>query len=101
MDVILTDPHLDTRIKICILMNVIVPKVTVCRSMGREREVRKTTGNSEDDSSYKDTRMFKQRQDGDTNSFYVVYERSVTSAQMLEVSLLGVGTVLHLKGMRG
>ena len=27
MDVILTDPHLDTRIKICILMNVIVPKL--------------------------------------------------------------------------
>ena len=27
MDAILTDPHLDTRIKICILMNVIVPKL--------------------------------------------------------------------------
>ena len=27
MDVILTDPHLDTRIKICILMNVIGPKL--------------------------------------------------------------------------
>ena len=27
MDAILTDPHLDTRIKICVLMNVIVPKL--------------------------------------------------------------------------
>ena len=27
MDAILTDPHLDTRIKICILINVIVPKL--------------------------------------------------------------------------
>ena len=27
MDEILTDPHLDTRIKICILTNVIVPKL--------------------------------------------------------------------------
>ena len=26
MDVILTDPHLDTRIKICILINVMIPK---------------------------------------------------------------------------
>ena len=39
------------------------------------------------------------KQDGDRigNSFYVVYGRSVTSAQMLEVSLLGVGTVLRLE----
>ena len=27
MDAILTDPHLDTSIKRCILMNVIVPKL--------------------------------------------------------------------------
>ena len=27
MDAILTDPHVDTRIKICILVNVIVPKL--------------------------------------------------------------------------
>ena len=27
MDVILRDSHLDTRIKICILMNVIIPKL--------------------------------------------------------------------------
>ena len=27
MDAILTDPHLDTRITICILINVIVPKL--------------------------------------------------------------------------
>ena len=52
MDAILTDSHLDTRIKVCILMNVIVPKLRVCRkSMGREREGRETTGNSADDSS--------------------------------------------------
>ena len=29
--------------------------------------------------------------------FYVIYRKSVMSAQMLEVSLLGVGTVLHLE----
>ena len=48
MDVILTDSHLDTRIKRCILMNVIVPKLEyICRrSMGRECETRKTVGNS-------------------------------------------------------
>ena len=27
MDAILTDPHLDTKIKRCILMNVILPKL--------------------------------------------------------------------------
>ena len=27
MDAILTDPHLNTRMKICILINVIVPKL--------------------------------------------------------------------------
>ena len=52
MDAILTDPHLDTRIKICILMNVIASMLRVCRiNMEREHEVRKTTGNSADDSS--------------------------------------------------
>ena len=52
MDAILTDPRRDTRIKVCILMNVIVPKLRVCRrSMGREREVRKPTGSSADGSS--------------------------------------------------
>ena len=60
MDAILTDPHLDTRIKICILINVICTKLRVRRrSMGRERDVRKTTGNSAGDSSKKDTRMLK------------------------------------------
>ena len=46
MDAILTDSHLDTRIKRCILMNVIVPKLQYVRHiyMGREREVRKTIG---------------------------------------------------------
>ena len=49
MDAILTDPHLDTRIKICILMNVIVPKLGYAGEVwGREREVRKTTGGSAD-----------------------------------------------------
>ena len=33
---------------------------------------------------------------GRISCFYVVYGRSVTSAQMLEVSLFGVGTVLRL-----
>ena len=32
-------PHLDTRIKVCILVNVVVPELEYCRSgMGRERE---------------------------------------------------------------
>ena len=34
---------------------------------------------------------------GQANSFYVIYGRSAMSAQMLEVSLLGVGTVLRLE----
>ena len=53
MDAILTDSHLDTRNKICILLNVIVPKLyRMCRrSVGREREARKTAGNSADVSS--------------------------------------------------
>ena len=43
----------------------------------------------------------KAKQDGDTisskeNIFYGVHGRSVTSAQMLEVPLLGVGTVLNV-----
>ena len=42
-------------------MNVIVPKLEYAGevSVGRERKVRKTTGNSADDRSYKDTRMLK------------------------------------------
>ena len=39
----------------------------------------------------------KQVGDRKANSFYVIYGRSVMSAQMLEVSLLGVGTVLRLE----
>ena len=50
-DAILTDSHLDTRIKLCILMNVNVPKLEYPGSMGREGEVGKTAGNSKDDSS--------------------------------------------------
>lgn len=51
-DAILTDSNLGTRIKKCIIMNVVVPKATTCRSsMGRAREVCKTVGNSSDDSS--------------------------------------------------
>ena len=34
---------------------------------------------------------------GEANNFYVKYRRSVMSAQMLELSLLGVGTVLRLE----
>ena len=54
MDATLTDSHLDTinRIKICILMNCDCAKARMCgRSMGREREVVKTAGNSTDDSN--------------------------------------------------
>ena len=51
-DAILADPHLDTRIKICVLMSVIVPKLEYAGEVwGRERGVRRTTGNSADDSS--------------------------------------------------
>ena len=39
MDAILTDSHLDTRIRICILTNVIVPRLEYAGSMGREPEV--------------------------------------------------------------
>ena len=39
MDAILTDSHLDARIKTRILINVIVTKTRLCRrNMGRERE---------------------------------------------------------------
>ena len=34
MDAILTDSHLDTRIKICILINVIVPKLEYAVEVG-------------------------------------------------------------------
>ena len=53
MDAILTDPHHDTRIKICTAGECDCTKVGVCRrSMGREREeVRETTENGADDSS--------------------------------------------------
>ena len=51
MDAILTDSHLDTRIKRCILMNVVAPKLAYA---GEVREgnhgVGKTAGNSTDDS---------------------------------------------------
>ena len=41
-------------------MNVVVPKLAYAGEVvGREREVRKTTGNSADDSSKKDTKMLK------------------------------------------
>ena len=48
MDAILTDPHLDTRIKRCILMNLIdepdCTKARICRRrMGREQEVRQNS----------------------------------------------------------
>ena len=42
MDAILTGPHLKSRVIICILTNVIVPKLEYAgASMGRERKVRK------------------------------------------------------------
>ena len=62
MDAILTDPHIDTRIKICNQINVIVPKLSTDESrrrVGRERDVRQTIGNNADDSSSKYTRMLK------------------------------------------
>ena len=48
---IVTNSHLDVRVKICILLNVIVPKLGCGRSMGREREIVEAAGNSTDDSS--------------------------------------------------
>ena len=52
MDAIPTDSHLDTRIKRCILMNVIVPKLEYAGEVWeREREVGKTAGNFMGDSS--------------------------------------------------
>ena len=53
IDAILADPHLDTKIKKRrVLISVIAPKFRVCRrSTGKEREVRKATGNSSADGS--------------------------------------------------
>ena len=58
MGAIVTDSHLYTinMIKMCILINVILPKLQICTSMGREREVGKTAGNSTADSSSKNTK---------------------------------------------
>ena len=42
-------------------------------------------------------RTANQEGDKTINSFCVIYGKSVMSAQMLEVSLLGVGKVLHLE----
>ena len=58
----LIDSHLDiiNRIKTCVTVNKIVPKLEyICRSTGRKREIRKTAGNSTGDSSQKGTRMLK------------------------------------------
>ena len=49
MDVILRDSHLDTRIKRCILIDVIVPKLEYAD--GRGRIVVEEVGNSTDGSS--------------------------------------------------
>ena len=46
MDVILPDSHLDTRMKRCVLMNCDCTTPRIFRSMGREREVGKTAGNT-------------------------------------------------------
>ena len=60
MNAILTDLRLDTRIKICILMNVIVPKLEYAGEVweGNGKFV-KTTGESADDSSKNDTTMLQ------------------------------------------
>ena len=50
-DTMIRDSHLDTRNKLCILMNAIVPQLECRRTMGREREVGETAGNSTDASS--------------------------------------------------
>ena len=60
MDAFLTDPHLDTRIKRCILMNEILPKLEYAGEVREgNHEDRKTIGNSAHDSSKKYTRMLK------------------------------------------
>ena len=53
IDAILTDSHLDTRIKRCILMPVIVPEPEYAGELGREREVRTPVGTTTNDSSRK------------------------------------------------
>ena len=50
MDAILTDSRLDTRIKRRIRLNVIAPKLEYAGELW-EREVRRTAGNSADESS--------------------------------------------------
>ena len=52
MDAILIDSHLDTRIKRCILMDVIVPKLgSAGDKWGEDAKLVKTVGNSTYDSS--------------------------------------------------
>ena len=52
MDATLTDSHLDARIKRCILMNVMVPKLEhVGENMGRGWEARATVGHGTEGSS--------------------------------------------------
>ena len=60
MDAILTDSHLDPMITGCILTDVTVPKQDKYgTSTGRECETRKTDGNSTDNSSQRNIKMFK------------------------------------------
>ena len=60
MDAIFTDSYLDTRIKICVLLNVIVPKLEDAGGVweGSWRVV-KQAGNSADDTNFRRTRMLK------------------------------------------
>ena len=51
MDAILTDSHLDTRIKEIYPDECDSSRAKICISMGREREVRETVGNRTDDRS--------------------------------------------------
>ena len=60
MDLILRDPYLDTRIKKCILLDVIVPQLEYAGEVwGGEREIGGEVGNSADGRGKKDTRMFE------------------------------------------
>ena len=59
MDMILRDSRLDTRIKRCILLNVIVPKLEYSGELGGKQEVGGEVGNSADVSCKGDTRVFE------------------------------------------
>ena len=59
MDVILRDSHLDTRIKICILLNVIVPKLECGVVWEENKKLADNLETMQMSAAREDTRMFE------------------------------------------